>query len=65
SNEHIVFRDLDVEGEVFGRIEVSGLVTIRPGGIVEGALKTSHLEVEEGGGLYARCKIESPEVASE
>jgi len=50
-------RHLDIAGAVEGDVEATGLVSIRAGGFFAGKLKSPHLEVEEGGGLRARCFI--------
>jgi cytoskeletal protein CcmA (bactofilin family) len=50
-------KHLDIFGTVEGDVEASGLVSIRAGGFFAGKLKSQHLEVEEGGGLRARCFI--------
>jgi cytoskeletal protein CcmA (bactofilin family) len=50
-------KHLDIFGTVEGDVEATGLVSIRAGGFFGGKLKSQHLEVEEGGGLRARCFI--------
>jgi cytoskeletal protein CcmA (bactofilin family) len=51
------FRDVDILGRLDARLQATGLVTVRAGGLLTGELEGSHLAVEEGGGLRARLKI--------
>ena len=46
-----------VEGNFRGTIEVSGLVTVKPGAFLQGRVKAARLLLEEGGGLKATVKI--------
>lgn len=54
----VEFEDVDVMGELDASLTASGLVTIRAGGHLRGTLTTSHLAVEEGGGLSATVRVE-------
>jgi len=51
------FRDVDILGRLEARLQATGLVTVRAGGLLAGEMEGSHLVVEEGGGLRARLKI--------
>ncbi|MFO7870099.1 MAG: polymer-forming cytoskeletal protein [Kiritimatiellia bacterium] len=50
-------RNLTVNGRVSARITVNGIAVIKPGGLLKGEIKTSHLIVEEGGGLKAKMVV--------
>ncbi|MCK5849402.1 MAG: polymer-forming cytoskeletal protein [Kiritimatiellae bacterium] len=51
-------RNLDVRGDIKGNIKTTGVATIRAGGLLRGKINTSHLVVEEGGGLKAAVKAD-------
>ena len=53
----VSFRDVDVLGLLDARLQATGLVTVRAGGLLTGELEGPHLAVEEGGGLRASLKI--------
>lgn len=57
------FRNVEVHGELSGRIEATGLISVKAGGLLRGTIQGAHLEVEEGGGLRARLKIRIPEAS--
>ncbi len=50
-------KNIEIEGTIKGDIISSGIVTIRSGGLLQGSLKTTHLIVEDGGGLKATLNI--------
>lgn len=50
-------KNLEVEGQLKGRIFTDGIVTIRPGGFLRGELHGQHLVVQEGGGLKAKVAV--------
>lgn len=52
-----VFRDVEVLGRLEARLETTGLVTVRAGGLLAGEVAGPRLAVEEGGGLRARLRI--------
>ena len=45
--------NLEVLGDLKAKVTVTGVVTVRPGGTLRGAVCTPHLIVEDGGGLSA------------
>lgn len=53
----LVCRNLDVEGELRGRVHVDGVLKVRAGGLLRGDIHTPHLIVEEGGGLKASLRV--------
>lgn len=48
---------LELLGTLEADVEATGLVSIRAGGHLKGAVRGAHLQVEEGGGLSARAFI--------
>ena len=48
-----------VEGELDAQIHADRSVVIRPGGVLRGEVHTSHLVIDEGGGLKARVFAKS------
>ena len=48
---------LELLGTLDADVEATGLVSIRAGGHLKGAVRGAHLQVEEGGGLSARAFI--------
>lgn len=52
--------DLVVEGTLEGKIKATGHVFIKATGHLIGAIETAHLEVEDGAGLSAACKVAPP-----
>lgn len=57
SRQPVTAENIEVAGKLEGRIQVSGRIVIRGGGLIKGELSGPHLVVEEGGGLRARCAI--------
>lgn len=57
----VFFRDVELLGQLEACLALSGVMTIRPGGLFIGELSGSHLVVEEGGGLQASLQISSPD----
>ena len=55
--------NIEVQGELRGRIVASGRLIVRPGGYLRGDVLTPHLIVEEGGGLKANLCV-GPAVAA-
>lgn len=51
------YRNVEVLGTFRARLEATGMVTVRPGGLLEGEVRTEHLVVEDGGGLKAQLRI--------
>ena len=52
------YRNVEVAGTLNADLRVSGMITVKAGGLVRGKLHGSHLVVEEGGGLLASVWIE-------
>jgi cytoskeletal protein CcmA (bactofilin family) len=60
------YRNVELLGTLRARLEATGVVTVRPGGLLEGEVQTGHLVVEDGGGLKATLRIgPKPEVATD
>ncbi len=57
--------NLDVHGELQAEAAPTGVVTIHPGGMFRGKLKTAHLIVHDGGGLSAKLHIKPEEQKTE
>ncbi len=51
------YRNVEVLGTLRGRLEATGVITVKPGGLLEGEVHTEHLIVEDGGGLKAELHI--------
>ncbi len=51
------YRNVEVSGTLRARLEATGVVTVKPGGLLEGEIQTEHLIVEDGGGLKAQLHI--------
>ncbi|MBN1269279.1 MAG: polymer-forming cytoskeletal protein [Kiritimatiellae bacterium] len=52
------FRNVEVAGELKAKIYASGVVSVRPGGCLQGEVHSEHLVVDDGGGLKAKMFIE-------
>lgn len=51
------YHDVEVLGTLHASLEATGLVTVRPGGLLGGDVCAEHLVVEDGGGLKANLQI--------
>lgn len=54
----VLFRNVDVMGELHVDLACSGLLSVFPGGHFRGKLQGAHLMVEEGGGLNGEFRVE-------
>lgn len=54
----VLFRNVDVFGELNVDLACSGLLSVFPGGHFRGKLQGAHLMVEEGGGLNGEFRVE-------
>lgn len=54
----VLFRNVDVYGELKVDLACSGLLSVFPGGHFRGKLQGAHLLVEEGGGLNGEFRVE-------
>lgn len=54
----VLFRNVDVMGELKVDLACSGLLSVFPGGHFRGKLQGAHLMVEEGGGLNGEFRVE-------
>jgi cytoskeletal protein CcmA (bactofilin family) len=61
----VLFRNVDVYGELNVDLACSGLLSVFPGGHFRGKLQGAHLMVEEGGGLNGEFRVEPGAVAVE
>ena len=60
------YRNVEVLGTFRARLEATGMITVRPGGLLEGEVRTEHLVVEDGGGLIGQLHVgPKAEVAAE
>lgn len=51
------YRNVEILGTFHAKIEATGVVIVRSGGLLEGEVQTEHLVVEDGGGLKATLRI--------
>ncbi|MGD0059847.1 MAG: polymer-forming cytoskeletal protein [Verrucomicrobiia bacterium] len=51
------YRNVEISGTLRARLEATGVITVKPGGLLEGEVQTEHLIVEDGGGLKAQLRI--------
>jgi predicted Zn-ribbon and HTH transcriptional regulator len=51
------YRNVEVSGTLRARLEATGVITVKQGGLLEGDIQTEHLIVEDGGGLKAQLHI--------
>jgi cytoskeletal protein CcmA (bactofilin family) len=51
------YRNVEILGTLGARLEATGVITVKPGGLLEGEVQTEHLIVEDGGGLKAQLRI--------
>jgi cytoskeletal protein CcmA (bactofilin family) len=51
------YRNVEVLGTLSARLEATGVIIVKPGGLLEGEVQTEHLIVEDGGGLKATLRI--------
>ena len=61
---HVNFRNMDIAGTLAGDMEASGLVHVSAEGSFTGSLRTSRLQVDEGGGLAADVNCPAGEAES-
>lgn len=54
----VLFRNVELEGELNVNVACSGVLTVRSGGHFRGKIQGAHLIVEEGGGLNGDIRIE-------
>jgi cytoskeletal protein CcmA (bactofilin family) len=52
------YRDVEIAGALRANLHATGVVTVRPGGCLQGKIHTRHLVVEDGGGLQADLQID-------
>jgi len=51
------YRNVELFGALHGNLEAAGVITVKPGGLLEGEVHGEHLVVEDGGGLKAMLHI--------
>jgi cytoskeletal protein CcmA (bactofilin family) len=51
------YRNVEILGTLHAKLEATGVITVKPGGLLEGDVQTEHLVVEDGGGLKAMLRI--------
>ena len=51
------FKNIEIAGSLKARIDATGVITVRAGGLLSGNICGNHLVVEEGGGLQATLAI--------
>jgi cytoskeletal protein CcmA (bactofilin family) len=51
------YRNVEIFGTLHAKLESTGIVIVKPGGLLEGEVQAQHLVVEEGGGLKAMLRI--------
>ena len=53
-------RELQIEGSVVGKVRVSGLIEILPGGRLQGEIEAARLRVHAGGFFKGKIEISLP-----
>ncbi len=51
------YRNVEIFGTLHAKLESTGIITVRPGGLLAGEVQARHLVVEDGGGLKATLRI--------
>jgi cytoskeletal protein CcmA (bactofilin family) len=51
------YRNVEIFGTLQAKLESTGIIIVKPGGLLEGDIQAQHLVVEEGGGLKAMLRI--------
>lgn len=51
------YRNVEIFGALQAKLESTGIIVVKPGGLLEGEVQAQHLVVEEGGGLKAMLRI--------
>ena len=51
------YRNVEIFGALHAKLESTGIITVRPGGLLSGEIQAQHLVVEDGGGLKAMLRI--------
>lgn len=51
------YRNVEIFGTLHAKLESTGIIIVKPGGLLEGEVHAQHLVVEEGGGLKAMLRI--------
>jgi cytoskeletal protein CcmA (bactofilin family) len=55
--QEIKYRNVEISGTLRVKLTATGVVTVKPGGLLEGEIQAEHLIVEDGGGLKAKTRI--------
>lgn len=55
--QEVKYRNVEIAGMLRAKLTATGVVTVKPGGSLEGEVQTEHLIVEDGGGLKAKVRI--------
>jgi len=51
------YRNIEIFGALQAKLESTGIIIVKPGGLLEGEIQAQHLVVEDGGGLKALLRI--------
>ena len=51
------YRNIEIYGTLHAKLESTGIIIVKPGGLLSGEVHAQHLVVEEGGGLQAMLRI--------
>jgi cytoskeletal protein CcmA (bactofilin family) len=51
------YRNVEIFGALQAKLESTGIIIVKPGGLLSGEVQAQHLVVEEGGGLKALLRI--------
>jgi len=51
------YRNVEIFGTLHAKLESTGIITVKPGGLLSGEVQAQHLVVEDGGGLKATLHI--------
>ena len=55
--QEVKYRNIEIAGMLKAKLTATGVVTVKPGGLLEGEVHTEHLIIEDGGGLKAKARI--------
>jgi cytoskeletal protein CcmA (bactofilin family)/predicted Zn-ribbon and HTH transcriptional regulator len=51
------YHNIEIYGTLHAKLESTGIIIVKPGGLLSGEVHAQHLVVEEGGGLQAMLRI--------
>ena len=58
SRSKLTCRNVEISGTLKAKVDCSGTLRIRPGGLLQGDVQGAHLVVEDGGGLKGSVRVQ-------